>query len=254
MLKYIIAPAKNMEVVENYYFECEKPKFLNETTKIYETLKKMDYENLKNLWGCNDKIASLNYDRLAKYHPKKPLSPALFTYIGIQYKYLGADVLMQEEITFLKDKLFILSGLYGLLKINDEIIPYRLEAQAKLHIENNKNLYDFWGDKLAKEFKDDTIINLASEEYAKLIRPYIDPKKFIDIIFYEQTNKQLKIKATLAKMARGSMMRYVSQNRCENIEDLKSFNDLGFSYNKELSNENTLVFVKNYRKITQFDF
>ena len=136
-------------------------------------------------------------------------------------------------------------GKLKLLKPLDSIHPYRLEMQSKLKIDD-KNLYDFWGSKLYESLYevDNCVVNLASEEYAKAIRKYIKPNDtFIDIVFHSTVRGRRQTITTMAKMARGSMAGYISENAIDKPEALKHFDWDGFTYIKELSYPTRYVFT-----------
>lgn len=245
-MKIIISPAKKMNTEQDIPYKS-LPVFLDYTQEIKNTLQSLSYEDLKAVWKCNDNLAKLNFERFSNMDLERNLSPAIFSYEGLQYQYIGAGVLDNDAMAYIENNLRIISGFYGVLRPFDGVTPYRLEMQAKLSIDNKKNLYDYWGDKIYKEiFKDnDIVLNLASKEYSECVERYIKSNdKFITCLFYEDVNGKFKQKATLAKMARGSMVRFLAENNIDNTDDIKKFNDFGFSFNNDMSSEDKLVFVK----------
>lgn len=245
-MKIIISPAKKMNIEQDVSHKS-LPVFLGNTQEIKNTIQGLSYEALKDIWKCNDNLAKLNFDRFCNMDLERSLSPAIFSYEGLQYQYIGAGVLDNNALEYIADNLRIISGFYGVLRPFDGVTPYRLEMQAKISIDNKKNLYDYWGDKLYKEiFKDnDMVLNLASKEYSECIERHLKSNdKFITCLFYENVNGKFKQKATLAKMARGSMVRFLAENNIDNIDNIKKFNDFGFSFNNDMSSEDKLVFVK----------
>ena len=245
-MKIIISPAKKMEICNNDILSESIPCFIEKTQILYEALRSLSYENLKLLLSCNDDIASLNFERYAHMNLKKNLTPAILSYNGIQYKYMAPNVFTNSEFNYLKKHLRILSGFYGILNPFDGVVPYRLEMQAKLKFDNYKNLYNFWGDSIYKELtkNDNIILNLASKEYSKAVEKYLTAKDlFITCIFGTLKDSKIKIKATEAKMARGLMVRYLAENQIENVEKIKNFSELNFSYSEEHSTEKEFVFL-----------
>ena len=240
-MNIIISPAKKMNVNNDDLVNEYKPVFMDKTNILYDKLKSLSYDELKKLLACNDDIAELNYDRYKYMNLDKNLSPAILTYEGIQYKYMSPDSFSEEEFNYIKSHLKILSGFYG-------VVPYRLEMQAKLKVEDSKNLYEFWGDSLYKELRKESnvILNLASKEYSKCIEKYLsDDDVFITCIFGElKEDGKIKVKATEAKMARGLMVRYMASNNITDIEDIKKFADLSFKYSAEHSTDKEFVFIK----------
>ena len=245
-MKIIISPAKKMEICNNDILSESIPCFIEKTQILYEALRSLSYENLKLLLSCNDDIALLNFERYAHMNLKKNLTPAILSYNGIQYKYMAPNVFNNNEFDYLKKHLRILSGFYGILNPFDGVVPYRLEMQAKLKFDNYKNLYNFWGDSIYKELtkNDNIILNLASKEYSKTVEKYLTSKDlFITCIFGTLKDSKIKIKATEAKMARGLMVRYLAENQIENVEKIKNFSELNFSYSEEHSTEKEFVFL-----------
>ena len=205
--------------------------------------------NVKLFWKCSDKLAQVNYDRVVNMDLNYRLTPALFSYEGIQYKYMGARVLSRDALEYLQDNLRILSGFYGILKPLDGVVPYRLEMQSKFINYKNKDLYEYWSDKIANSLFEETnlIINLASKEYSKCVEKYLENSpetKFITCVFGEIKGDKVIEKGTLAKMARGEMVRYLAQNKICDLEGLKRFDKLEYKYSQEKSNEKTYVFIK----------
>ena len=217
------------------------PHFISESNLIRSKLMSFSTEDLKEVYSCSDTIAKSAYSLLRKTYSVQ----ALLAYDGIQYKYLSANTLKQEELDYLSNNLFILSALYGALKPTDLINFYRLELINNLLIEN-KNLYEFWSNKVAQYISsfDEIIINLCSKEYSKLIEPFIDKNKFVNIYFYEQAGDNLVEKGVYAKMARGAMVKYLAQNQISDIQDIKNFNDLGYKFDEKISDLNNLRFVR----------
>ena len=179
-------------------------------------------------------------------------NPALVTYEGIQYKYMAPRVFTYDYFDYAQKYLRILSGLYGVLKPLDGIVPYRLEMQAKLKTDFCKNLYDFWGADIYKNLTLDddnassnVILNLASEEYAKAVRKFIKPTDtFITCTFAEQVNGSLKEKGVYVKMARGEMVRFMAENNITKPEDIKAFTGLGYRFSPKDSREQHYVFIR----------
>lgn len=223
------------------------PYFIEKAEFLRNMLKSMSYEELKKLWKCNDKIAALNFERLKNMNPENALTPAILSYDGIQYKYIAPNVFTYDQLNYINEHLIILSGLYGMLRPFDGVMPYRLEMQAKLSGENFKSLYDFWGSSVADVLSEttDTIINLASKEYSKVVSDNIGNNiNFITCSFAQIINGKPIEKGTLCKMARGEMVRYMAENNVKDYKNIKNFNRMNFSYSDMLSDENTFVFIK----------
>lgn len=243
-MRIIISPAKKMMYEDTIPYK-QLPVFLDKTEQLMKYLKSLPYDELKKLLVCNDEIASLNYERYANMDLHQNLTPAILSYDGIQYKYMAPQVFEDSYFEYIEKHLRIISGFYGVLKPFDGITPYRLEMQTRLKTDFCKNLYDFWGADIYTQIKDELILNLASEEYAKTVRKYIEPEiRFVDCVFGEITDGKVREKGVYVKMARGEMVRFMAENNICDINDIKHFNRLGFSYSEQLSEENKYVFVK----------
>lgn len=246
-MKIIISPAKKMNIDEDSLAYKDLPIFLKETEKLKKYIQTLDFETAKNLWATNDKITKQNLDRFENMDLKKTLTPAIFSYEGIQYQYISPSSLEDGMLCYIQNNLRILSGFYGVLKPMDGVLPYRLEMQAKIQIGKINNLYDFWGKKLYDELIDKSkiIINLASKEYSKCIEKYLQKEdKFITCTFKELSNGKLVQKGTYAKMARGDMVRFMAENNIDKIDDIKNYNGFNYKFNQELSKEDEYIFVK----------
>ncbi len=247
MIKIIISPAKKMKQ-DTDTLECRgRPLFLQEAEYLKEYMQGLDYQQAKEIWKCSDKIAALNYERFAGMDLSGNLTPALLSYEGIQYQYMAPAVFEDQSWEYVEKHLNILSGFYGLLKPFDGIVPYRLEMQAPVHLENYRNLYDYWGDKIYRELyrKEAVILNLASKEYSKCVIPYLKPAdRFLTCRFGEWKDGKAVEKGTQVKMARGEMVRFLARNKVEDLEQIREFQGLGYRYEESLSDENTYVFLK----------
>lgn len=236
-MNIIISPAKQMRIVDDFYSEIQtQPLFETQANQLVQQLQDLTYDQYKAIMKCSDKIALPAYENIQNFDFNHQKSPAILSYSGIQYQYMAPEVFTDQQIEYVQNHLFILSGLYGILRPLDNIQPYRLEMQAKL----NGSLYQFWGDKLARCLEK-PILNLASEEYAKCIRKY---KAMIDVRFCQEENGKLIEKGVYAKMARGSMVRYMAEHNATEISQLYNFNELGYIYHPEHSTDTLLSYIK----------
>lgn len=246
-MRIIISPAKKMNVDLDLDYN-NLPQFIDEAKNILDYLKAFSYEELKFLWKCNDKIATENYRRIKNMSLAGNLTPAIISYQGIQYNYMAPSVFTTEEFDYVEEHLRILSGFYGILRPLDGVAPYRLEMQAKLKGDGFESLYDFWNSQLADQLfsETDCIINLASKEYSRCISKYLNPKvRFITCVFGEFLDGKVIEKGTKVKMARGEMVRFMAENKVEDVEEIKDFRKQNYVFSKDLSSENTFIFVNN---------
>ena len=246
-MKIIISPAKKMNVDTDSFPYRDLPEFLPNTEEICHKLQGMSYEELKKLWKCNDQIAELNVRRLREMDLHKRLTPAVLAYEGIQYQYMAPGVFTDQEYAYIQEHLRILSGFYGILRPFDGVTPYRLEMQAKLKMGAYKDLYAYWGDRLAQNLfrETDCILNLASKEYSICVSKFLpDTVRFITCVFGEEKGGKVIEKGTMCKMARGEMVRYMAQNQVSAPEQVKSFNHLNYRFDESRSDGNTYIFLR----------
>lgn len=251
-LRIIISPAKKMNTDTDSLPWRDLPVFLDRTQTILEQLRSMTDEQLQLLWKCNDQIAALNIERLHHMDLQKQLTPAILAYEGIQYQYMAPNAFSNDEFDYLQNHLRILSGFYGVLRPFDGVVPYRLEMQAKLPIGGYRDLYGFWGASIAQEVAQgtDCVINLASKEYSAGVTKHLPADiPVINIIFAEEKNGKPVEKATMCKMARGEMVRFMAENKIDHPEMLKKFNRLDFKFHPEKSDAKNFVFIRMPKKI-----
>lgn len=247
-MKIIISPAKKMNIDTDTLAFRSMPVFLSETEELLAWMRRLTFAEAKAVWKCNDKIAEQNYRRFQEMDLERNLTPAVIAYEGIQYQYMAPAVFGGAQTDYIQEHLRILSGFYGVLKPFDGVTPYRLEMQAKAS--EAGDLYKFWGDKLYREVAGEEkdgglILNLASKEYSKCIEKYLTPEDtYVTVVFGELADGKVKQKGTLAKMARGEMVRYLAENKVEDPERIKGFDRLGYCFEETLSNEKEYVFLK----------
>lgn len=246
-MKIIISPAKKMKTDTDTIEYQTTPVFLEETKELLEWFRKLSFEEAKKLWNCNEKIASQNYERIQKMDLEAQLTPAILSYEGIQYQYMAPAVFEEKAMEYIQEHLRILSGFYGVVRPLDGIRPYRLEMQAKAKVNGTKDLYGFWKDKIYRQVagKGETILNLASKEYSKCVEDYLGPEdRCLTCVFGEWSDGKVRQKGTLAKMARGEMVRYMAEESIEDVRMIQGFDRLGYRFRPSLSSEDTYVFLK----------
>lgn len=223
------------------------PVFLEQADLLREFLRGLTLEQLQKLLCCNRQIAESNYIRYQQMVLRRNLSPAILSFEGIQYRYMAPQVFTYDAFDYIDRHLCILSGLYGLLRPFDGVVPYRLEMQAKLRASFCSSLYEFWGDKLYRQLAEtDTVfINLASAEYSKVISRYLAPHiRFITCTFGELEAGKIREKGVYVKMARGEMVRYMAERGVKTPEEMQQFNHLGYAFAQSLSSETNYVFLR----------
>lgn len=271
----IISPAKNMrksedwkELIDEGELSC--PRLYEKSNEVLAQMKEYITEEIRVIMKIKENLAQLNYCRFQRMKPisccknskdgkESPKftgkTPAIFAYDGIQYKSISPESISKEGIEFLNDHLRIISGLYGVLRPFDMIDEYRLEMQTKVKINDKANLYSFWDGSISENISEDLggegiVLNLASKEYSKTVEKYFDNKKseskikLITCTFKVEKAGKLKVESTASKKARGYMVRYIAENKIDDIEGVKTFNIDGFTYSENESTEKEIVFVK----------
>lgn len=248
----ILSPAKTLniekqELVSGYTI----PTFLENSERLVSELKKYSPKRLSALMKINSKLAQLNYERYQVWQPEFNLTNAkqtILSFKGDVYNGLGAETFNREDFDFAQDNLAILSGLYGVLKPLDLMMPYRLEMGTALKTRKWKNLYDFWGNSITEKIDQmlggDALINLASKEYFKAIDQNALNTRIITPVFKENRNGTYKFVHIFGKKARGLMTRFIIQNRITEPEKIKLFDLEGYYYNDPLSSEHEWVFTR----------
>lgn len=255
----LISPAKTLDfetppIINRF----SQPDFLSDTKALVKQLQTLSVQEISSLMKISEKLAKLNASRYRTWQPtfdSTNAKQALLAFRGDVYQGMNVDSFEQQDFDFAQEHLRILSGLYGLLRPLDLIQPYRLEmgtklAHAKLQDLAANNLYEYWADKLTlainrqlEKLNDQAVVNLASNEYFKAVKPKSLAGNIITPVFKDWKNNKYKIISFYAKQARGMMTAYIIKNRLNNVEDLKNFSQAGYSFNAELSNDKDLVFT-----------
>lgn len=251
----VISPAKNLDYETSAPTQqFTQPELLNDSTELADVCKKLTPLDLSNLMHISDKLAGLNAARFADWTNTFNLEnakQALFAFNGDVYTGLDAYTLKAEDIDYAQQHLRILSGLYGLLKPLDLMMPYRLEMGTKLANPRGTNLYQFWGNIITNKLNEsaeaidaDILVNLASNEYFKSVKAKEFNGKIIAPDFKDWKNGQYKTISFFAKKARGMMARYIIENKIETVEGLLEFELAGYQYNPDLSTDIKPVFTR----------
>ena len=252
-MKVLLSPAKSLD------FEKEVPTqeystalFLKQSEKINKILRKKKPKDLSELMDISDKLAQLNWERNQQWQVpflEEASKSAIYAFNGDVYEGFDAYGLPLEKIEAMQNTIRILSGLYGVLKPLDLILPYRLEMGTSLPIGTHKNLYAFWKETVTKYLNaelqsDEVLVNLASKEYADVVDFKQIKTTLVVPEFKDYKNGQLKIISFFAKKARGLMARYIIDTNANSIEDLKRFNYGGYVWDESLSKGKNLVFTR----------
>jgi len=248
----VISPAKRLDMNVVSDQSDTLPAFQGAANDLAEYSRKLSPKDLQKLMGISENLARLNAERFASFAPastNENAKQAALIFAGDTYAGLEAGSLDAEQMDWAQDHLRILSGLYGLLRPRDLIQPYRLEMGSRLKTSRGKNLYEYWGDRLAlalNETGEDTLINCASVEYFGAVDLDALNLRVITPVFMEEKAGTLKIVSFFAKKARGAMARFMIERRITDPEGLKDFDTGGYRYNAGMSDGDRWVFLRDY--------
>jgi len=252
-MRIVISPAKSLDWESPVpKITSTQPAFTDRAAQLIDILRTIDEPRLSRLMDISPALAALNTARYRQWNPdhRKKTRPAIYAFDGDVYTGLDAYTMDAESVKFAQKHLRILSGLYGILKPLDKIHPYRLEMGTPLMIHGEKGLYHFWGEIVTNYLnnemnkKKDVLINLASEEYFKVIRTQDLNARIITPSFYDLKEGQYKMISFFAKKARGAMARYIIDHRIRNVSELKGFDTYGYLYSEPLSKGDKMVFIR----------
>jgi len=251
----VLSPAKTLDY-ENPpgTRKSTQPALLDQAEALVSDARQLSPQQISKLMGVSDRIADLNHQRFMNWGKPFTLDnakQALLAFKGDVYTGLDADTLNNDDLAFAQQHLRILSGLYGVLRPLDLMQPYRLEMGLKFNNSGGKNLYEFWGEditavlnKQLKTLKSEVLVNLASNEYFKAVKPGALNAEVITPVFKDLKGGKYRVVSFFAKKARGQMARYAIDKRLEDVADLKKFRTGGYRYNKAESTAREWVFTR----------
>ena len=251
----LISPAKTLDYESALPTDQHTlPRLLEHSQQLIDVSRKLSASEIASLMSVSEKIAQLNVARFRDWQPEFNFSnarQAIFAFKGDVYTGLDAYDLSAQDLEFAQTHLRMLSGLYGLLRPLDLMMPYRLEMGIKLANARGHNLYEFWGDQITQlvnadlaQADSELLVNLASDEYYKSVKESKMKAEIIKPVFLDQKNGKYKVISFYAKKARGLMARYIIQNQLNRAEDLKSFNTDGYYFDAASSMKGELVFKR----------
>ncbi len=255
LMKILLSPAKSLNYTDALPTKkYSTPQFVKASQMVHQSLKKYSPQELQNLMNISENLAQLNHERNQQrnYQLDKVTTqarPAIFAFNGDVYDGIDAYSLSTKSINYLQKNLRILSGLYGLLKPLDLIEAYRLEMGTKMPVDEAKNLYEFWQTTVTQSLLEElsskeVVVNLASNEYFKVIDKKMIKQTIITPDFKDYKNGKLKTISFFAKKARGQMTRFIADNNLKKVEDIQRFNEGGYQFDQQLSTKNKWVFTR----------
>ena len=251
----LISPAKTLDYETALPTDSHTlPRLLDQSQQLIDVSRKLSASEIANLMSVSEKIAQLNAERFRDWNIDFSFAnarQAIFAFKGDVYTGLDGYSLSQDNLNFAQNHLRSLSGLYGLLRPLDLMMPYRLEMGTKLANERGSNLYQFWEDRITQLINDDLeqvdakiLLNIASDEYYKSVKEAKIQAEIIKPVFLDQKNGKYKVISFYAKKARGLMARFIIENKLERAEDLKAFNSEGYYFDADSSLKGELVFKR----------
>lgn len=251
----LISPAKTLDYETALPTDIyTQPRLLEQSQQLIDVCRKLSATEIASLMTVSEKIANLNVERFRDWNAEFDFSnarQALFAFKGDVYTGLDAYHLKDHDIDFAQQHLRMLSGLYGLLRPLDLMMPYRLEMGTKLKNSRGNNLYEFWGSIITDQINQDLaeidaklLVNLASDEYYKSVNEKKIRAEIIKPVFLDQKNGKYKVISFYAKKARGLMARYLIENKLSQVEQLKAFDSEGYYFDAESSSDKELVFKR----------
>ncbi|MGK3124810.1 peroxide stress protein YaaA [Candidatus Pantoea formicae] len=251
----VISPAKTLDFESPLATQrFTQSTLLEKSQQLIDVARDLSPAQISSLMSISDKLAHLNAERFNQWQPPFTLDnarQAILAFKGDVYTGLQAETFSEADFDFAQQHLRMLSGLYGVLRPLDLMQPYRLEMGIKLANPVAKDLYGFWGDLLTQKLNDamaeqgdEVLINLASDEYFKAVKPKQLNGALIKPVFLDEKNGKFKVISFYAKKARGLMSRFVIQNRLSKPEQLKEFDVDGYFFAADESKGNELVFKR----------
>ncbi|MEC5215633.1 cytoplasmic iron level regulating protein YaaA (DUF328/UPF0246 family) [Actimicrobium sp. GrIS 1.19] len=249
----VLSPAKTLDYATPVNTEVfTQPDFVERSAMLIKALQSLSAAEIGALMHISDPLAELNATRYASWNRKSTVSnarQAVLAFNGDVYEGLGASSMEPAQLDYLQRHLRILSGLYGALRPLDLMQPYRLEMGTRLATSGAQDLYAFWGDRVSTalnavlaERQSSALVNLASAEYFKVVRPGLLRVPVITPVFQDWKNGQYKVISFHAKRARGLMARYAAQHQITEVEQLRDFNQAGYAFDASVSEPAKWVF------------
>jgi len=252
-MKILLSPAKSLDYKSDLpTLKTSEGCFLNEAQYLNNILKEKSPKDLSKLMSISSSLGELNYLRNNSWSlpfSSKNARQSIYAFSGDVYRGLDSYTIEDDKIDFMQNSVRIISGLYGLLKPLDLIQPYRLEMGTKMPIGDNKNLYEYWRQKITSQLNkelsnDEPVLNLASNEYFKAIDRKVVKTDIYTANFKQLKNGGYKTIAIFSKKARGMMTRFIIDNNITDVNDLKSFNYDGYMFHESLSSKNEFIFTR----------
>ena len=250
---FLLSPAKSLDYDTPAQVSTHtQPLFTRQSAALIDILKTKSPQDISSLMKLSDALSGLNvarYQAWSKKFTAKNSKQSVLAFNGDVYEGLNAKSLDAAQLDWAQAHLCILSGLYGVLRPLDLMQPYRLEMGTALRTEKGSNLYQFWGSQISDYLNEraaaqttPVIVNLASEEYFKVVDLTTLKARVVNCVFEDYKNGDYKIISFHAKRARGLMVRYAIENKASSVKKLEGFDTEGYAFVAGLSAPDRLVF------------
>lgn len=251
----LLSPAKTLDLTSpTVTVQPSTPALLAETTNLLGSVQGLTTANIKSLMSLSDNLAqktAQQFQSFATAPDPEHTHPAILTFAGEVYRGFDGRSMSRAELDYAQNHVAILSGLYGLLRALDGMQPYRLEMGTRLPTERGVGLYPYWGERITQQINamtqshaDRTVINLASKEYSRAVKPRKLDSPMVTVDFKEQRDGKLKTVAVYAKRARGTMARHIVKNQLSTPEDIKAATPMGYRFDAAHSTAQTWTFIR----------
>ena len=251
----VLSPAKSLDYETPAHVSKHTiPDFIDDAAQLVDELRRYSPQQIASLMDISDALAHLNFQRYAEWSPqftKDNAKQSVLAFNGDVYEGFDAKSLSAADLDYAQRHVRVLSGLYGVLRPLDLLQPYRLEMGTRLPNPRGKDLYAFWGERITEALNAQlrqikggsrVIVNCASTEYFKSVRPKRLDAPVITPVFEDWKGGRYKIISFHAKRARGLMARFAVENRLASPEQLKAFAVEGYAFEPAASNDATFVF------------
>ncbi len=251
----LLSPSKTLETERTDINSTDLPFFCHDAVILNNLLKQCSVSGLMSLMQISAALAAKTFDKIHAFDDQfgpKSVRPAVLCFKGEVYQGLNASIWPKDDLLWAQTHLRILSGLYGILRPLDKMQDYRMEMGTPLVTPNGTGLYIYWKDKIANHLKQELnshhskfIINLASQEYFRVVEPFLNEIDVYTPEFKICKNGLVSFSSFHAKQARGLLAAFIIRNRIERPENILEFNDSGYQFEANLSVNKKWVFLKN---------
>lgn len=252
----VLSPAKSLDYESPLPTrKSSQPRLLDESLALIDVMRSKSPSEVASLMGISDDLAQLNVERYADFtvpFTRKNARVAVLAFNGDVYQGMQARARFGErDFTEAQKTVRILSGLYGVLRPLDLMQPYRLEMGTRLKTSRGSSLYDWWGNQVTDLLRQDlsqspgaeVLVNLASDEYSKVIRPSRLGARVVSPRFEDEApDGEYRVVSFFAKRARGDMAGWMVKSRARTVAALSRFDGGGYQYEPLVSRPDTPVF------------